>query len=78
MFEFIQGMSSLMYACREGFYEVVELLLENNSDMTLLDKQNKTALFYAKTDEIAELVECCEMTTFEKKTLFMYPLHSLI
>ena len=50
-----------MYACREGFYDIVEFLIESGTKLNMRSKQNKKVLEYAATEEIAELVECCMM-----------------
>ena len=58
------GMSALMYASREGYYDCVMKLLEMNVNLSLCDKSGRTALQYAKTEEIEEIIECCEMTSY--------------
>lgn len=56
-------MTPLMYACREGFYDCVEYLIEFGADIFLIDKTGKLASQYSSKAEIVELIECCEMST---------------
>lgn len=58
------GMTALHYAAREGHYSCVMKLLEYDADLTIKDRQDKTPLNYATSDDIAELIECCEMTAY--------------
>ena len=57
------GMTALMYACREGFYDCVEFLLEHGSDVFAENKVGQRALEFCKNETIIDLVESCEMTS---------------
>lgn len=57
------GMTPLMYAAREGFYNCVECLIEYGADIFLMDKTGKMASAYATNEDVLELIECCEMTS---------------
>ena len=56
-------MTALMYACREGFYECVEFLIEYGSDVFSQNKVGQRALSFARHEAIIDLVESCEMTS---------------
>ncbi|XP_065346711.1 uncharacterized protein LOC135943972 [Cloeon dipterum] len=51
------GLTALLLACRRNMWEVVELLVDNNVDITKPDRAGKTVLNYAEESEHFELVE---------------------
>jgi ankyrin repeat protein len=53
------GDTELMFACRRGNYDMVELLLNNGADPNIANDNNKTALFYSSElgyDKISKLL----------------------
>ncbi|XP_065343624.1 uncharacterized protein LOC135941815 [Cloeon dipterum] len=51
------GLTALLLACRRNMWEVVELLVDNNVDISKPDRAGKTALKYAEESEQFELME---------------------
>ena len=56
-----------MLASQLGRKENVQLLLDHNADVTLRDKAGKTALHYAKTQEIKEMIQNHVNTSYTLK-----------
>uniref|UniRef100_A0A1X7SRQ7 Uncharacterized protein n=1 Tax=Amphimedon queenslandica TaxID=400682 RepID=A0A1X7SRQ7_AMPQE len=51
------GTTALMIASKNGYYEVVKLLLEWKADPNIKSLDGKTALSVAKTNEISVLID---------------------
>lgn len=50
------GQTALMHAAAFGHTDIVKLLLENGADVGIKTKKGHTALYFAKTDEIKQLL----------------------
>lgn len=53
----VDGITALMHASDDGYQEIVELLIKSGADVNAKDNDGDTALEYAATDDIAELLE---------------------
>lgn len=52
-----EHMSALMIAARAGHKETVQVLLKNDADKTLLDKQGRTALKWAQLKQRSSIIQ---------------------
>ena len=48
--------TALIYVSNQGFFEIVKILVKNGADVNIRDENLRTALFWAKNDEIREFL----------------------
>ena len=51
------NVTALIYASVKGHEKIVELLLKHGADKTIKDKLNKIAYYYAKIQEIKDVLK---------------------